>query len=104
MAAIAEEGEKLSHEYDQVFGSYSEIKQGYDGKNAERMAAIAHLNELNAQLKQDSENIRALEQQIEAESSRIKVLQEMKRAYEGYYSSVRNVLRDAARDPSLASV
>lgn len=101
MAAIAEEGEKLSHEYDQVFGSYSEIKQGYDGKNAERMAAIAHLNELNAQLKQDSENIRALEQQIEAESSRIKVLQEMKRAYEGYYSSVRNVLRDAARDPRL---
>ena len=101
MAAIAEEGEKLSHEYDQVFGSYSEIKQGYDGKNAERMAAIAHLNELNAQLKQDSENIRALEQQIEAESSRIKVLQEMKRAYEGYYSSVRNVLRDAARDPLL---
>ena len=101
MAAIAEEGEKLSHEYDQVFGSYSEIKQGYDGKNAERMAAIAHLNELNAQLKQDSENIRALEQQIEAESSRIKVLQEMKRAYEGYYSSVRNVLRDAARDTNL---
>ena len=101
MAAIAEEGEKLSREYDQVFGSYSEIKQGYDGKNAERMAAIAHLNELNAQLKQDSENIRALEQQIEAESSRIKVLQEMKRAYEGYYSSVRNVLRDAARDPRL---
>lgn len=44
---------------------------------------------------------RALEQQIEAESSRIKVLQEMKRAYEGYYSSVRNVLRDAARDPLL---
>ena len=65
------------------------------------MAAIAHLNELNAQLKQDSENIRALEQQIEAESSRIKVIQEMKRAYEGYYSSVRNVLRDAARDPLL---
>lgn len=25
----------------------------------------------------------------------------MKRAYEGYYSSVRNVLRDAARDPLL---
>ena len=100
---IKQEEKKLTDEYAQVFGSYSEIKQGYDKKNAERARAIARVNELNAQVRQSSESIRALEQQIEAENSRIKVLQEMKRAYEGYYSSVRNLLRDSARDTRLGA-
>ena len=98
---IAAEGEKLSKEYDEVYGGFAVIKAEYDSRAQKKNEAVSRLNELNMALKQAHEDVRRMEQQIEAEASRIKVLQEMKRAYEGYYSSVRNLLRDAARDTSL---
>ncbi|MBR2155904.1 MAG: hypothetical protein IJ941_03100, partial [Clostridia bacterium] len=98
---IREEGEKLNKEYDEVYGGFAVIKAEHDSRAQKKNHAVSRLNELNMALKQAHEDVRRMEQQIEAESSRIKVLQEMKRAYEGYYSSVRNLLRDAARDTSL---
>ena len=98
---ISAEGKKLQKEYDDVYGGFAVIKAEYDKVSEKRAAAISSLNEHNVALKQAHEDVRRMEQQIEAENSRIKVLQEMKRAYEGYYSSVRNLLRDAARDTGL---
>lgn len=43
----------------------------------------------------------ALEQELNGMRSRANVLAEMARAHEGYYASVRNVLRDCDRDASL---
>lgn len=59
------------------------------------------VNETNERLRAAREAVRAMEQQSEAGKSRLKVLEEMKRAHEGYYASVRNVLRDSTRDPEL---
>jgi len=98
---IAAEGEKLREEYDAAHSRFSEIESEYKAANARRARAIEGQNELNAGIKQAGEELRRMEQQLEADASRIKVLQEMKRAYEGYYSSVRSLLRDSQRDTSL---
>lgn len=80
-------GEKLDAER-------SELEKAKNG-------AISHLNETNRKLRETREAVRGAEQQAEAGRARLKVLEEMKRAHEGYYTSVRNLLRDAERDPSL---
>lgn len=98
---IQAEGDKLKKEYDEVYGSFAVIKSEYDSISGKCAGASSRLNELNMALKQADEELRRMEQQVEAEASRAKVLYEMKRAYEGYYSSVRNLLRDADRDTSL---
>lgn len=68
---------------------------------AQRAAAIEAVNQTNTQLRAAREAVRTMEQQAEAGRSRLKVLEEMKRAHEGYYASVRNVLRDSERDFEL---
>lgn len=45
--------------------------------------------------------MRKSEQALESGLSRLKVLKEMNQAHEGYYSSVRNVLRDSKRNTRL---
>ena len=99
--AIEAEAEKLDAEYAVANAQVEAIREKYEEANGKRKSAIEALNERNAMLQQSAEEVRGLEQLMEAGKSRIKVLQEMKRAYEGYYSSVRNVLRDAERDPGL---
>ncbi len=98
---IQAEGDKLRREYDDVYGGFAKIKAEYDSISSRRTEAAVGLNELNMAIKRADEELRRKEQQMEAESSRVKVLHEMKRAYEGYYSSVRNLLRDADRDTAL---
>ncbi len=99
--AIEAEAEKLNAEYADANVQFLAIREKYEGASGRQKAAIEARNERNALLLQCAEEVRKLEQLMESGKSRIKVLQEMKQAYEGYYSSVRNVLRDAHRDPTL---
>ena len=100
-AEIRLEGEKLSSEFDAINERYSILKNAYDEKQAAKAYAIERVNEMQSGIKAAEEALRLVEKQSQDSSSRIKVLEEMKRAHEGYYSSVRNLLKDAARDTAL---
>ena len=100
-AALKEKAEKLHAEHAQAQTQFDAVKSARTACEANRTAAIASLNETNQRLREARESVRAMEQQMEAGKSRLKVLEEMKRAHEGYYASVRNVLRDSGRDFEL---
>lgn len=100
-ADIRAEGEKLAEEYGALDDHYNRLKSAYEDKQAAKAAAIERVNGLQGGIKAAQENLRRMEQQTQAAMSRIKVLEEMKRAYEGYYASVRNLLKDAGRDTAL---
>ena len=100
-AALLEKDKKLDAEAQGVRRAFSEQKQKRDALDAAHKNAITACNELNAQVRSLNEEMRRMEQALEAEKSRVKVLSEMKRAHEGYYASVKNVLRDSERDMEL---
>lgn len=87
-AECESEDEALSRESDLI-----------SGKNRE---AVSRVNELNSLMLEVGNRERKLESELESIRSRSRVLTEMKRSHEGYYSSVRDLLRDAERDRSLS--
>ena len=99
--AIRAEGEKLEQEQAQLTACYDQMQAAYQEKHEARQAAAGRVSRLQTAIKAVQEESRRMEQQAEAAKSRIKVLEEMKRAYEGYYASVRNLLKDADRDREL---
>ncbi len=98
---LHEKAGKLDAEYAEAEKQFNAVRAARAECEAQRAAAIAAVNETNERLRAAREAVRAMEQQSEAGKSRLKVLEEMKRAHEGYYASVRNVLRDSARDLEL---
>lgn len=100
-AGLHEKAGKLDAEYAEAEKQFNAVRAARAECEAQRAAAIAAVNETNERLRAAREAVRAMEQQSEAGKSRLKVLEEMKRAHEGYYASVRNVLRDSARDLEL---
>lgn len=99
--ALLEKDEKLDAEAKEAKKDYASQKEKRDALDAAHKSAIAACNELNVSLRSLREEMRHMEQTLEAEKSRVKVLSEMKRAHEGYYASVKNVLRDSERDIEL---
>ncbi len=69
----------------------SKEKSALAGRQAK---AAARSNEAQARLQQ-------LQQRLDTEISRRNVLEEMSKAHEGYYSSVRNILRDSKKNSGL---
>ncbi|MBQ3200591.1 MAG: chromosome segregation protein SMC [Clostridia bacterium] len=100
-AALREKAAGLEAEYAAAKQQFDAVETMRSDAAAKRAAAINALNETNERMRQAREAVRTMEQQTEAGKSRLKVLEEMKRAHEGYYASVRNVLRDSARDMEL---
>lgn len=101
--AIRAEGEKLEQEQAQLMACYDQMQAAYQEKHEARQQAAGRVSRLQTAIKAVQEEGRRMEQQAEAAKSRIKVLEEMKRAYEGYYASVRNLLKDADRDRELGA-
>lgn len=98
---IEEKCRKLDSEYSEAADVGAKLKTERDGLEKEKNNTILRLNETNQKLRETRDAVRHAEQQAEAGRSRLKVLEEMKRAHEGYYASVRNLLRDSERDVSL---
>lgn len=100
---IDAEDEKLARELSAAEAQYAEIKRENDAILEKKSGAIAMLNESNSRLKATQAAVITLERSMESARTRIKVLEEMKKAYEGYYTSVRSLLTDAIKDPALSS-
>ncbi len=101
-AGAVSEGEKLSEELTDINASISGINERAASVRSEREESARRIAGINGRIEADSSTLRRREDEINAIRSRSKVLEEMKRAHEGYYTSVRRLLSDAARDPKLS--
>lgn len=93
---------ELNEEYTTAQAEHNALLVEKDKRRQQREGAIRELNNINQSLKNARDAARAAEQQSEADRARLKVLQEMKRAHEGYYASVKNLMKDSERDVALA--
>ena len=103
-ASVVEEGRKLKAENDECEAEGAKLNAELDSLSEKRNEAIGRINSVNQEIFDIRRDERKLDNELESVRSRNKVLTEMKRAHEGYYSSVRDLLRDAQRDTSLSSL
>lgn len=96
------EGKKLDGELRVHSESITALNGEKAAVSASRNAEAKLMNELEQQVRTTSVELRRLEDGAAAMASRCKVLDEMKRAHEGYYASVRKLLNDAQRDGELS--
>ena len=102
--AVLDEGEKLQGEDEECARLAAELDSEAKALQAKQAEAAAKVNGVNQELFSLRQTEKKLSGELEASRSRVRVLTEMKRAHEGYYSSVRDLLRDAERDSSLSSL
>ncbi len=74
---------------------FEQSKRDLDGSVEHRRKKLDAFSALREEISRDEQNESSLQ-------SRIKVLDEMQRSREGYYASVKNILRDAPRDTRLS--
>lgn len=94
-ARAEEKQTELKKEYARAEAEHNKLLSEKEERKRQREAAIQRLNNINQSLKQAREDAHRAEQQSEAGKSRLKVLEEMKRAHEGYYASVKICLGTA---------
>lgn len=99
--SLSNEREKLLKEYSDIESSDSETKAEIKKLHEKRDSIILDSQKINSDIKTYSVQLRSVENELSAIRSRSKVLCEMKRAHEGYYTSVRRLLNDAARNTEL---
>ncbi|MDO4568473.1 MAG: chromosome segregation protein SMC [Clostridia bacterium] len=100
----AQEGEcdTLREESREAFERLADLKRGREQIDRQRNALEKQRNACRNGLAELNSRISHCERELSAAQSRAKVLTEMKESHEGYYSSVRNIMRDAASDPRLS--
>ena len=103
-ASAASEREKLEAENAECEAQDAEIMNELNKLHAGQNEAALEINGINNGIYEARQNETRLGRELESNKSRLKVLNEMKRAHEGYYSSVRDLLRDAERDTSLSAL
>ncbi|MGN0787032.1 MAG: chromosome segregation protein SMC [Christensenellales bacterium] len=97
------EGQKLSTELNEANAALDSVASEKVLCNDALTKATNRVNAVNEQIFSLSRKQRESEDSVNSMRSRIKVLTEMKRAHEGYYSSVRRLLNDAERNTRLKS-
>ena len=101
--AVEEEGKKLRAENEECELAEKELSDELGVERKRQAEAASKVNTVNQEIAASRQRERKLDNELESAKSRRKVLNEMKRSHEGYYSSVRDLLRDAERDTSLSS-
>lgn len=100
-AAAVAEGEKLADELREIGEEAARLEAQRDALSREIFGFKTKIAGIEHRIAENSQELRRLEDQVNAIDSRRKVLEEMKRAHEGYYASVRRLLNDAERDSGL---
>lgn len=101
---VKAEGDKLRAENEECEKAENELERELAELEKKSGEAAANINAINSKVIAARNKERALGDELQSAKSRKHVLSEMKRAHEGYYSSVRDLLHDAERDTSLASL
>ncbi|MDL2257723.1 chromosome segregation protein SMC [Eubacteriales bacterium OttesenSCG-928-K08] len=95
------ERDGLLNEQNQAVLSWQKQAKDYEKAQHEKQAAQERVLEAKRISENTQAELHTAEQALSTMRSRSNVLEEMARAHEGYYASVRNVLRDCGRDVEL---
>lgn len=98
---LADEREKLFKELSDINSSDLEIKAAVKILDERKAQLVLYEQKLTSDIKKYSSQLHSIENELSAIRSRSRVLCEMKRAHEGYYTSVRKLLNDAVRNTEL---
>lgn len=101
-ASALDENAKLREEHDEIETAVNSVKETISKLAKDRADSDARAINIDSQIKMLSRELRQCEDEINSIDSRQRVLEEMKHAHEGYYTSVRRLLNDSARDPELS--
>lgn len=101
-AEADEEAKKLREEIDGFNAEIDTMNAVRDAVLAKKAEADARSSALQAELVKAHSSLRQCEDDINAIRSRSKVLEDLKRSHDGYFSSVKRLLDDASKDPRLA--
>ncbi len=93
-ARLAEELEQAKERHTAEADNLEQAKRDLDGSVENRRKTLDTFTALREELSKGEQNITSLQ-------SRLRVLEEMQRSREGYYASVKNILKDAPRDAKL---
>ncbi|MBR3299478.1 MAG: chromosome segregation protein SMC [Clostridia bacterium] len=96
------EAETLRSELSGHASSIAEIDSERSKLAKERAEHARRASAKEEEIRASSAELRKCEDSAAAMASRCKVLDEMKRAHEGYYASIRNLLNDAQRNEQLS--
>ncbi|MDL2217269.1 chromosome segregation protein SMC [Christensenellaceae bacterium OttesenSCG-928-M15] len=99
--AIGLERDGLLSEQAQAQKDWDEKAAAFNGLLSQQKEQMRTLDATKLSLQQSEKKLRDSETGLNAMRSRANVLEEMARAHEGYYASVRNLLKDCDRDISL---
>lgn len=102
--AFDAERERLGDENAECEAAERKLDDELSALNEKNRKAVENVNSINERIYAARQSERALGNELESIRSRHRVLSEMKRAHEGYYSSVKDLLHDAERDVSLSSL
>ncbi len=109
LAALSAEEERCDSEDTKRTSEQEEAmdltNQGQDAVNDAQKdldEAIAHRNTVQETFVTLQQEIQQDEQHLSSTESRLRVLNEMAKSREGYYVSVKNIMRDAQHDPRLS--
>lgn len=97
------ETRKLEIEQLEAKKEIKSIEEEKSELNSAYNAANELVRKLNQELSSDQSKQRSNENELNSINSRVRVLNELKRAHDGYYTSVKRLLNDSARNPRLAS-
>lgn len=100
-AAAREEESKLAAEYEEAEAYLDTLRREHAQREARRDEALRAHNEIQLRIREGEEKENEAGRAREAAAARIRVLEEMQKAHEGYYTSVRRLLADAAQIPTL---
>ncbi|MEL7609817.1 MAG: chromosome segregation protein SMC [Bacillota bacterium] len=108
MEQLTEQEKSAQDQAEALKEEYAEAERQFEATQEAKRARIDEKDQASARMKECQEKLTSLEKQLfdrkgeqQAKEARLHMLGEMKRAHEGYYASVRNVLNDCAKDPSL---
>lgn len=93
----------LQAEYEQASAERDEQQAACETLRASMAGAQENRSKLQESFQSLQQKHHQMEQEAGAMESRLRVLGEMARSREGYYASVKNIMRDAARDARLGS-
>lgn len=102
-AVLNTEADKLAGELFDAEAEAAGITEEKSRLNGEYSAAMQLVSAINKDISGASARLRSSENELNSINSKIRVLNDLKRAHEGYYASVKRLLNDAARNPELAS-
>ena len=105
---IEEEIARASHEHDQVMREKEEEQVASDALEKEKIECEQKQNEAQrigqkaqAHIEEQETHIRRIQNEVDECNMKLRVLSDMKEEYEGYFASVRRLLRDARQNSAL---